>query len=140
MKCVLVHQRLLNNRHRLTKVMLDTNLTKIDQFGYTNNMPRTGLTYLFVFFLLFNGLEGVIESAQARHVHESGNAVDLQGSEQHQLDDSGDHYTHCCHAHAVTMENQLDKMDVSTVEQPFLIQPDHLKNYAQGPPTPPPNV
>jgi len=106
-------------------------------------MLRPFISYLFVFSLLFMGIEGAIDSAAGEHPQGEGYAhiLDSDNSPSPDLEGNDNHCQHCCHGHCSSATSgNLTVMNFDMTNQRFPIYEPHALNSAQAPPTPPPNV
>jgi len=97
--------------------------------------------------VFFMGMDGAVDVASTGHAHD-GDATNLVGEHTAASPDSApvsdpviDHYEHCCHGHMSSITGHVI-FPVPTLiagDQRMGIAP-HVRNFAQAPPTPPPNA
>ncbi|MEL7025277.1 MAG: hypothetical protein AAGL69_16205 [Pseudomonadota bacterium] len=86
-------------------------------------------------------LDGVPHGNDAAHAAEFGHALDKHDGSVSDSQLDGDHCEHCCHGHCTAIVSQVDPCvaPLSTDERRGANQ-NVLRNFAQAPPTPPPNA
>lgn len=110
---------------------------------------RSVLGQLLVLCLLFGSLEGAADVAidgyphgtDSGHQTEFGHALDAHEGDLSDSELDGDHCEHCCHAHSVS----ISAPTVSVMAEYFAFnhkpgRSPHVRNFANAPPTPPPNA
>ena len=106
---------------------------------------------LTILALLTMNIDGAIDIAQAGHPHEDPLAHQLDDSQQTsesakrtQTDSdtpSNDHCEHCCHGHtSVVTASVLGTFSACGSGRQIAYVPTSVANFAQAPPTPPPNA
>ena len=97
--------------------------------------------------VLFMSVEGAADIVIKGHSHADGPVHQLDGSESTKPDPNSDtegnsdHCERCCHGHTASITAQ-----VAAIKTPFatgdhqLGRSPHVRNFAQAPPTPPPNA
>ncbi len=105
-------------------------------------MLRPFISYLFIFSLLFMGIEGAVDSVGEEHPHgeEYAHVLDSDDSPPPDLEGNDSHCQHCCHGHCSNISGHLTVMNYDVTDQRFSIYEPHILNFAQAPPTPPPTV
>ncbi len=107
------------------------------------SMQRYSILYLFIFSLLFMGIEGAIDSlGGGEHTHGDDHAHVLDNDESLSIDSDADsnHCSHCCHGHTGSIEGNITILKCDMSDQQFAFYQPHILNFAQAPPTPPPNA
>ena len=111
------------------------------------SMFRTSISCLFIFSLLFMGIESAMDFPGETHPHggELAHVLDSDhpATPDAQIDDSqgnNDHCSHCCHGHAGSIASQLPVLSCDLTGQKFSFNQIRVDNFAQAPPTPPPTV
>ena len=74
------------------------------------------------------------------HLKEFGHGLSSHGGELSDEELDGEHCQHCCHGHTSSISGHLTAMNCDVTDQRFSIYEPHILNFAQAPPTPPPNV
>ena len=107
------------------------------------------VSQIVIVSLLFMSMEGATDIPldsvphrdDAAHLSEFGHALDKHDGSVPDSELDGDHCEHCCHGHCSTIVSQVGSciVPLSTDERRGANQ-SHLRNFAQAPPTPPPNA
>jgi len=102
---------------------------------------------LVILSVLFMSADGAADIAIKGHPHGDGAAYQLDDSDStasdslSQTDSHGDHCEHCCHGHSASMAAQLASITTPLIGCDHLARrAPHVSNFAQAPPTPPPNA
>jgi hypothetical protein len=104
-------------------------------------MLRPFISYVFIFSLLFMGIEGAVDSAGGEHPHGDDYSHVLDSVDSLSLDSDYDgHCSHCCHGHAGSIAGHGPALNCDMAHQQFAFYQPHFLNFSQAPPTPPPNV
>ena len=105
-------------------------------------MLRYFILYLFIFSLLFTGVEGAIDSLSGEHPHGDDYTHVLDNDDPLSIDSGSDssHCSHCCHGHTGSIAGNITILNCDMTDQQFAFYQPHTLNFAQAPPTPPPNV
>lgn len=110
---------------------------------------RRFVSQLVIVSVLFMGIEGATDTLpdgvphgdDGAHWVELGHALDKHDGSVPESQLDGDHCQHCCHGHCTTIVSQfclcLALIGSGEIRSP---DPSHLRNFAQAPPTPPPNA
>jgi hypothetical protein len=104
---------------------------------------HTFLCHLLLISMLFVSIEGAADMGKSGHVHDehANFHADPEGSGSDVADIDADHCDHCCHGHLAGISPAANSNQCQ-----ILTDNDHprrssfVKNYAQAPPTPPPNA
>lgn len=110
---------------------------------------RSFIGHFVIFSLLFVSLEGatdvVIDGVphgdDASHQQEFGHPLDAHDGETSDTELDGEHCNHCCHGHTAGIS-----ATVASLSTPYVTSDrpsgnsNHVHNFAQAPPTPPPNA
>lgn len=88
------------------------------------------------------GLESTVDSVDGEHPHGGDYAQVLDSNDSVSQDAEGydDHCQHCYHGHASSISGYLPVISCDVAGQRFSCYKPHVLNFAQAPPTPPPNV
>lgn len=127
---------------------------KIEHLQYNNSVSRNQdsidllamlrpvILYLFVFSLLFMGIEGAVDSVDGEHPlgGKYAHILDSSDSLSPDVDDNDNRCQHCCHGHCINISGHLTIMNCDMTDQRFSAYDPHTLNFAQAPPTPPPIV
>lgn len=110
---------------------------------------RPFLCQFLIVAVLYMSIHGAMDIASQGHPHEdqSAQTVDAEltvsKTEPPHTDplSGGEHSEHCCHGHAASIVMQLAPTNVPVAAngEPAL-QPAHVSEAVQAPPTPPPNA
>ena len=105
-------------------------------------MLRPFISYLFIFSLLFMGIEGPVDSVDGEHPlgEKYAHILDSSDSLSPDVDDNDNRCQHCCHGHCINISGHLTIMNCDMTDQRFSAYDPHTLNFAQAPPTPPPIV
>jgi len=105
-------------------------------------MFRPFIYYLFIFSLLFMGIESAVDIAGGEHPHGDEYAHILDSEDSHSSDSTtdDDHCSHCCHSHTGSIAGHISALNCDMARQQFFFYQPHFLNFSQAPPTPPPNV
>jgi len=105
-------------------------------------MLRPFVSYLFIFSLLFMGIESAVDIAGGEHPHGDDYAHVMDSDDLHEsgADTNSDHCSHCCHGHTGSITSNIPVLNCDITGQQFAIYQPHFLNFSQAPPTPPPNV
>jgi len=107
------------------------------------NTMRSLICHLMLISLLFVSIEGAADMSKTGHAHSdhSSEQAELDALDKPVPDQDEDHCDRCCHGHTSGISCNLSGAPLSALDdthrrglQPF------IKNYAQAPPTPPPNA
>lgn len=102
---------------------------------------RPFISYIFIFSLLFMGMEEALHSAAGEHSNGSDYAHFLDGDDSLSMEeDEAGHCPNCCHGYigGITARNPIFNCDIANPQ--FAFYQLHFLNYSQAPPTPPPNA
>ena len=107
-------------------------------------MQRTGFIYFLALSLLFTSLVAVLESVEANNLTHNEFSLshneNIQSSDINQADENDDHCIHCCHSHAGTLFRLISTINNGISTKSIFVYQQNALNYAQTPPTPPPNT
>ena len=104
-------------------------------------MSKPFICYLFIFSLLFMGIESAVDSTGGEHPHGNDYAHVLDSNDPLPLDSDDDsHCSHCCHGHAGSIAGHIPVLNGDITNQHIAFYQPHFLNFSQAPPTPPPNV
>ncbi|MBQ0748470.1 MAG: hypothetical protein KBT73_18350 [Marinobacter sp.] len=105
-------------------------------------MLRPFIAYLFIFSLLFMGIEGALVSSGGEHPHGDEYAHVLDSDDSTSTDTQGDnnHSSHCYHGHAGSIAGHCTVLNCDLAGHQFPFYQQNINNFAQAPPTPPPNA
>lgn len=106
---------------------------------------------LMILALLTMSIDGAIDIAQAGHPHEDPLSHQLDDSQQtsdsakstqkNPDTPSNDHCEHCCHGHtSVVTASELGAFNACGSSRQIAYLHTSVANFAQAPPTPPPNA
>ena len=110
---------------------------------------RALICKLMMLSLLFVSLEGVADVVidgiphgdESSHQAEFGHPLDNHDGKVSDTELDGEHCEHCCHGHSsvmtapvVSLQTPVLLRDLRVARSPF------VHNFAQAPPTPPPNI
>jgi len=105
-------------------------------------MSRLFISYLFIFSLLFMGIESAVDAAGGAHPHAGEYALSLGIDDPTSLeahDDEG-HCSHCCHGHAGSIAGNITTLNCDIADQRIAFYQPLFLNFSEAPPTPPPIV
>lgn len=109
---------------------------------------RSFICHYVIFSLLFVSLEattdvfvdGVPHGDDASHQQEFGHPLDAHDGEASAAELDDDHCEHCCHGHSASMTAQVAALAAPILCHDYGIgRSTRIRNFAQAPPTPPPN-
>ena len=100
------------------------------------------ICYLFIFSVLFMGIESAVDSSGAEPPHGDEYAHVLDSNDPLSLDsgDNSGHCSHCCHGHTGNIAGNISVHDRDMTDQQFAFYQPHALSFSQAPPTPPPNA
>ena len=101
---------------------------------------RILLSHFIVFSLLFMSLDGAADRVSVGDPHDDGTARLVDGSATDTCFD-GEHGEHGCHGHVagISVSFVVSVAAVGPADPQYSAMP-YMLNYAQAPPTPPPNT
>lgn len=110
---------------------------------------RSVICHFVILSVLFVGLEsaadvvmdGYPHGDDASHQEEFGHQLDAHedGSPSSELD--GEHCQHCCHGHSASITGDITiAVPTLVADDPRIRRAPYVGNFAQAPPTPPPNA
>ena len=72
-------------------------------------MLRPFVSYLFIFSLLFMGIESAVDIAGGEHPHGDDYAHVMDSDDLHEsdADTNSDHCSHCCHGHTGSITSNI---------------------------------
>jgi len=105
-------------------------------------MSKPFVCYLFIFSLLFMGIESAVDSTGGEHPHGDEYAHVLDSGDSLSMDSHDDdgHCSHCCHGHTGSIAGHIPVLNSDMANQQFASYQPHFLNFSQAPPTPPPNA
>lgn len=105
-------------------------------------MLRPFISYVFIFSLLFMGIESAIDSTGGEHPHgdDYAHVLDSDAPLPLDADDNNDHCSHCCHGHTGSIAGNITVLNCDMTHQQLAFYRPHFLNFSQAPPTPPPIV
>ena len=98
--------------------------------------------------MLYMSAEGAVDVASDGHPHgdDLTHQIDATPSLSPSTDTApdtnleNDHCEHCCHGHLVSITSKLESALLADANDHLTIHVPRVLNYAQAPPTPPPNA
>lgn len=117
--------------------------------SYPSQVMRSLIGQIVIVSLLFVSLEGTTDVVtdgvphgdEVSHQSEFGHSLEKHDGSVPDSELDGDHCEHCCHGHSSTITSQLASNIAPEVSGDRLADHrNHLQNFAQAPPTPPPNA
>jgi len=116
---------------------------------YDRGLMKSFWSIVVILSVLFASLEGAADVAidgiphgdEVTHEQEFGHSLDRHGGEQSDTELDGDHCDHCCHGHTSSLVAAIAAFSTTTFlsGQP-IGRSANILNFAQAPPTPPPNA
>jgi hypothetical protein len=105
-------------------------------------MSRPFISYLFIFSLLFMGIESAVDAAGGEHPHgdQYAHSLDIDDPASLEAHDDEGHCTHCCHGHTGSIVGHITVLNCDMTHQQLAFYRPHFLNFSQAPPTPPPIV
>tara|TARA_R110000782_G_scaffold211777_3_gene299973 strand:- start:209 stop:550 length:342 start_codon:yes stop_codon:yes gene_type:complete len=77
----------------------------------------------------------------AAHESEFGHSLEAHEDESSNVELDDEHCTHCCHGHSASITGQFTSLTTSFVARELAMgRSAYVHNFAQAPPTPPPNA
>ena len=123
--------------------------TQVRKLSYPRHVMRFLICHIVILSVLFVSLEGAADMVMdgvphgddTAHQSEFGHPLEEHDGSVPDSELDGDHCNHCCHGHSSTITSQVASVIAPVIASDSRAEHNNqVRNFAQAPPTPPPNA